>query len=103
MKKTFLEICNDEGITIPTTLLAAKRIQRFSPDYSVDFTLDKESIELLESQLPLKCNYTLLKKMAENIIVANREKYRKNDISRLELMRLPQYRYHNASFYYSII
>ena len=102
MKKTFLEICNDEGITIPTTPLAAKRIQRYSPDYSVDFILDQDSINLLESQFPLNCKYTLLKKVAENIIIANREKYRKNDISRLELMKLPHYRYHNTSFYYSI-
>jgi len=64
--------------------------------------LDKKSIELLESQLPFKCSYTLLKKMAENIIIASREKYRKNDTPRLELMKRPYYGYRNDSFYYSI-
>ncbi|MGE7848178.1 hypothetical protein [Bacillus cereus] len=102
MKKTFAEICREEKINIPTTLVGAKRIQRFLPTRSVDFELDKISIVLLETNLPFKCTYTLLKKIAENLIISNREKHRRTDITRLNLMQLPYYHYKDDSFYYSV-
>ena len=44
-----------------------------------------------------------LKKMAENIIIAHREKHRRTDISRLSLVERPTYRgYRPGSFYYSV-
>lgn len=103
MTKTFEEIIQDEKITIQITLEVAKRLQRYLPSRSVDFDFDEDSIELLKEKLPFEnCSYTLLKKISENIIIAHREKHRRTDISRLELMKLPYYRYHDDSFYYSV-
>ena len=100
--KTFDEIVKEEKIIIPTSLYGARRVQRFSPSRSVDFDLDENSIKLLEAFFPLKCTYTLLKKIAENIIIASREKHRITDMSRLRLMQLTTYHgYRNSSFYYS--
>jgi hypothetical protein len=102
MKKTFKEIVKEEKIVIPTSLEVAKRLQRFSPSRSVDFDLDKESLDLLKDIFPLRCTFTLTKKVAENILIASREKHRKTDITRLSLMQLPTYHgYRNDSFYYS--
>ena len=103
-KKTFIQLMKEEGFTIPTSLVGAKRVQRYSTCISVDFELDKSSIELLEAAFPLKkCRYTLLKKIAENIIILNREKYEGTNETRLNLMQLPVYRgYRDSSFNYSI-
>jgi hypothetical protein len=98
--KTFVEIYQEERFKIPTTVRVAKRIQQFSSNLSVPFELDRNSIALLEANLPFKCNYTLLKKMAENIIISSREKHRKTDKSRLDLMEREFYHYRNSSFYY---
>ena len=102
--KTFLEICLTEGIIISNTEIFAKRLQRYYPRQSVNFLFDEASIELLKNELAFKnMNLTFIKKMAENIIIAHREKYRKNNATRLSLMDLEDYPgYRDTSFYYSI-
>lgn len=102
MRKTIFEIFEDEKIVIPYTKIWAKRVQRYKSSLSIDFELDEKSTEFLQAQLPFKCTSPLLKKIAENIVILNRQKHRKTDISRLELMQLPKYRFHNDSFYYSV-
>lgn len=102
MSKTFEEIYQDEKIKIPFSYNGAKRVQRFKTTKSIDFELDESSIDLIKANYPLKCTFPTLKKVAENLIILNREKHRKTDISRLDLMQLPTYHgYKNESFYYS--
>ncbi|WP_010170769.1 hypothetical protein [Bacillus coahuilensis] len=103
MEETFAKIVKEEQIKIPTTIQLAKRVQHFSSQRSVDFIFDEESNNLLEREFPLNCRYNLKKKIAENIIILHREKYRKNDKTRLELMEVSNHgRYRNDSFYYTI-
>lgn len=101
--KSFAEIVRQEDIKIPTTIQVAKRVQRFSSQRSVEFLFDEQSNNLIEREFPLNCRFTTAKKIAENLIELNREKYRKNDKTRLELMENSNYRgYKNESFYYTI-
>ncbi|MFS1058783.1 hypothetical protein ACFC9I_06130 [Enterococcus casseliflavus] len=99
---TFLEICKREGIDIPRDLRTNKRLQRFTTNYSVTFILDEASNALLDATLPFDTiQYNLKKKLAENIIIAHREKHRKTDESRLTLMEKEIYGgYRKESFYY---
>lgn len=103
MKKTFAEISKEENIIIPRTSLYAGRVQRYNSSLSVDFDLDEDSITLLESELPFSRIYeTTLKKIAENLIILNRQYHRKTDEKRLDLMSQPIYHgYRDGSFYYS--
>jgi len=100
--KSFEEIVKQEKIKIPTTIKVAKRVQRFSSQRSVDFIFDEQSLKLIEVEFPLDCRYVTAKKIAENLVVLNREKHRKNDRSRLDLMEGNYRGYRDKSFYYSI-
>lgn len=102
--KTFLEICEEENIIIPTDLLTARRLQRvcLNPNFSIDFVLNLKSEKLLRESIPLEnMNRVFVKKMAENIIITHRLKHRRTDITKLELMSKKSYHYRNSSFYYS--
>ena len=101
--KTVKEIIKEERITIPTSLAVARRLQRWNISRSVEFDFDEKSMELLVSVLPFEnATYDFLKRFAEKLIVAHREKHRKTDISRLNLMERGVYRsYRSESFYYS--
>lgn len=101
--KTFIELCKEEGIDIPRDIRTAKRLQRFYTGYSIAFVLDEASLLLLQATLPFeKCQYTFLKRMAENILIAHRQRHRKTEESRLDLMKKEDYHgYCNESFYYS--
>lgn len=101
--KTFEEIYKNENIKIPSTHQGAKRVQRFKTTKSIEFELDESSIALIKASYPFECYFPTLKKVAENLIILNREKHRKTNISHLDLMQLPNYHeYRNESFYYSI-
>lgn len=104
MLKNFKQIVVNEGMLLPDTIKSFKRVQRYKSNYSFDFELDKESREFLSEKLPLKCSEPLFKKIAENIIILNREKHRKTDIGRMELMKYEKYHgYQDNSFYISQI
>jgi hypothetical protein len=98
--KTFIEIIRKEKIALPTDIRTTRRVQRYSTSRSVNFVLDEASLELLNATLPLKYQYTCLKKVAENIIILHREKYRWTDVSHLELKKKDSCRYQQKSFYY---
>lgn len=103
--KTFKEIYLAETMEMPNTY-GISRVQRFNPSESVKFDLDDDSKIFLISNLPLtnKIYEPTLKKLAENIIILNRQKHRKTDISRIHLMNKSQYGgYRNISFYTSAI
>lgn len=103
MKKTFEQILKEEKITIPRTSFYAERVKRYNSTLSEDFELDEESITILKRELPFDkiCKPTL-KKMAENLILLNRQYHRKTDENRLELMLQPSYHgYRDSSFYYT--
>ena len=103
--KTFKEIFIQEAMTMPNAFGIA-RVQRSNLNESVSFTLDEESRVFLKANLPLtgKVYEPTLKKIAENILILNREKHRKTDISRLTLMNNQHYRsYRDSSFYTSTL
>lgn len=102
MIKTFKEILEEEKIVMPRTKMAAKRLQRFSPNRSVDFDVDEDSVELFTNEFPLTCNFVTTKKIMENIIICHREKHFRLQKTRLQLMNEENYHYRNQSFYYSI-
>ncbi|MDK4450051.1 hypothetical protein [Enterococcus casseliflavus] len=100
--KTFIELIKEEEIDIPRDIKTAKRLQRFYTGCSIAFVLDEASLLLLQATLPFeKCQYTFLKRMAENILIAHRQRHRKTDESRLDLMKKDYHGYHDDSFYYS--
>lgn len=104
--KTFKEIYLTEVMEMPN-ISGISRVQRFNSDESVEFEFDNESRVFLRANLPLtsKIYEPTLKKLAENIIILNRQKHRsKTDVSRIHLMNEYQYHgYRDASFYTSAI
>ncbi|MEB7952251.1 hypothetical protein IGK25_002477 [Enterococcus sp. DIV1614a] len=100
----FKEIFINEGMEMPTAFGIA-RVQRTALNESVEFELDDESRVFLKANLPLtvKIYEPTLKKIAENIIILNRQKHRKTDVPRIHLMNEPNYgSYRDSSFYKSI-
>lgn len=78
----------------------------FNSDKSVNFTLDDESRDFLKENLPIEgvIYEPTLKKLAENIIILNRQKHRISDEFRISLMNKEIYQgYRETSFYTSII
>lgn len=103
--KSFKEIFVDEAMTMPSAFGIA-RVQRSNLDESVSFVLDEASRAYLKANLPLtgKVYEPTLKKIAENIIILNRKKHRKTDVSKLTLMNKQHYRgYPDSSFYTSTL
>ncbi|CYU15056.1 TPA: hypothetical protein U0563_000889 [Streptococcus suis] len=103
--KTFKDIFLSEGMEMPN-INGIKRVQSFNSDESVNFTLDDESRDFLKKNLPIASVIyePTLKKLAENIIILNRQKHRMSDESRISLMNKEIYQgYREASFYTSII
>ncbi|MDS4841456.1 hypothetical protein RQ087_10925 [Streptococcus pneumoniae] len=101
--KTFKELVDIEGMVFPNSY-GVKRVQRFNPEESVNFLLDKASRELLKRKLPFdKINEPTLKKFAENIIILNRQKHRVSDRTRMVLMNEVNYSYSGESFYTTIV
>lgn len=103
--KTFKDIFLSEGMEMPN-INGIKRVQSFNSDESVNFTLDDESRDFLKKNLPIASVIyePTLKKLAENIIVLNRQKHRISDESRISLMNKEIYQgYRESSFYTSII
>lgn len=101
--KTFSSLCKEEGVALPRDIKTARRLQRFHTGYSIDFILDESSLRLLKDTLPFEnCQYTFLKKMAENILIAHRQRHRTTGETLLELMRKEDYNgYNKESFYYA--
>ena len=89
--KKFKEIFTDENMEMPNKY-GIIRVQRINLDSSVEFEFDDESKEFLRNELaklPHKAETIYeptLKKFAENIILLNRQKHRKDDRSRISLM-----------------
>ena len=104
--KTFKDIFLSEGMEMPN-INGIKRVQGFNSDNSVSFILDNDSREFLKKNLPLTgviIYEPTLKKLAENIIILNRQKHRISDESRISLMNKEIYQgYRETSFYTSII
>ncbi len=103
--KTFKEIFLNEGMEMPN-INGIKRVQGFNSDNSVPFILDNDSREFLKKKLPLTgvIYEPTLKKLAENIIILNRQKHRISDEFRISLMNKEIYQgYRETSFYTSII
>ena len=101
--KTFKEIFDNEEMSMPNDY-GKKRVQRFNPEESVSFVLDAESREFLKRELQFDVIYEpTLKKIAENIIILNRQKHRRSDKTRMELMNEPKYSYNSESFYTTIV
>lgn len=104
--KHLKKICIDENMKMPN-INGIKRVQSFNSDVSVNFLLDDESRDFLKENLPLTgvvIYEPTLKKLAENIIILNRQKHRMSDESRISLMNKEIYQgYRETSFYTSII
>ncbi|HEL1740907.1 TPA: hypothetical protein ACGPAW_001871 [Streptococcus suis] len=103
--KTFKDIFLSEGMEMPN-INGIKRVQGFNSDDSVPFILDNDSREFLKKNLPLAgvIYEPTLKKLAENIIILNRQKHRVSDESRISLMNKEIYQgYRETSFYTSVI
>lgn len=103
--KTFKEIFITEGMIMPTAVGIA-RVQRSNLNESVAFELDDESKAFLRASLPLtdQVYEPTLKKIAENILLLNRQKHLKTDVPRIRLMNEQNYRsYRDSSFYISTI
>lgn len=102
--KSFKEIFIAEEMVMPN-IFGISRVQRSNLNESVGFDLDDESRVFLKANLPLTgiVYEPTLKKIAENIISLNRQKYRKTDKPRICLMNEPNYgSYRDSSFYMSI-
>ncbi|HFR3436972.1 TPA: hypothetical protein ACHU8G_002100, partial [Streptococcus suis] len=94
-----------EGMEMPN-INGIKRVQGFNSDNSVPFILDNDSREFLKKNLPIEgvIYEPTMKKLAENIIILNRQKHRISDESRISLMNKEIYQgYRETSFYTSII
>ncbi|HEM5118597.1 TPA: hypothetical protein U1256_000551 [Streptococcus suis] len=103
--KTFKDIFLSEGMEMPN-INGIKRVQGFNSDNSVPFILDNDSREFLKKNLPIEgvIYEPTMKKLAENIIILNRQKHRISDESRVSLMNKEIYQgYRETSFYTSII
>ncbi|HFR3255582.1 TPA: hypothetical protein ACHU6D_001749 [Streptococcus suis] len=103
--KKFKNIFLNEGMKMPNNN-GIKRVQSFNSDVSVNFLLDDESRDFLKEKLPIEgvIYEPTLKKLAENILILNRQKHRISDKSRISLMNKEIYQgYREASFYTSII
>lgn len=103
--KTFKKIFIKEGMTMPNAFGIA-RVQRSNLSESVRFDLDDESRVFLKANLPLtgKVYEPTMKKIAENILILNRQKHRKTDVPRITLMNGQHYgSYRDSSFYTSTI
>ncbi|MGT2828909.1 hypothetical protein [Streptococcus hillyeri] len=103
--KTFKEIFLNEGMEMPN-INGIKRVQGFNSDNSVPFILDNDSREFLKKNLPFSgvIYEATLKKLAENIIILNRQKHRISDDSRIRIMNRVVYQgYRETSFYTSVI
>ncbi|MCL6222076.1 hypothetical protein ML603_09625 [Streptococcus dysgalactiae subsp. equisimilis] len=102
--KTFKEIFLNEGMEM-SNINGIKRVQSFNSDVSVNFLLDDESRDFLKENLPIEgvIYEPTLKKLAENIIILNRQKHRISDKSRISLMNKEIYQSRETSFYTSII
>lgn len=103
--KSFKEIFVDEAMIMPNAF-GISRVQRSNLDESVSFVLDEDSRVFLRNKLPLagKVYEPTLKKIAENVIILNRKKHRKTDVSKLTLMNKQHYRgYPDSSFYTSTL
>ena len=104
--KTFKDIFLSEGMEMPN-INGIKRVQGFNSDNSVPFILDNDSREFLKKNLPIiegVIYEPTMKKLAENIIILNRQKHRISDESRISLMNKEIYQgYRETSFYTSII
>ena len=102
--KTFKDIFLSEGMEMPN-INGIKRVQGFNSDNSVPFILDNDSREFLKKNLPIEgvIYEPTLKKLAENIIILNRQKHRMSDKSRISLMNKEIYQgYRETSFYTSV-
>lgn len=84
--KSFKAISIEEDMKIPQLESEARHVQRYTPNRSIEFDFDSKSAEYLQSRFPLKCNFTTLKKVAENLILLNRLYYRKTDVPRIDLL-----------------
>ncbi|HFR3790124.1 TPA: hypothetical protein ACHVHN_000313 [Streptococcus suis] len=103
--RTFKDIFLSEGMEMPN-INGIKRVQGFNSDNSVPFILDNDSREFLKKNLPIEgvIYEPTMKKLAENIIILNRQKHRISDESRISLMNKEIYQgYRETSFYTSII
>ncbi|HEL1840283.1 TPA: hypothetical protein U1096_001261 [Streptococcus suis] len=103
--KTFKDIFLSEGMEMPN-INGIKRVQGFNSDNSVPFILDNDSREFLKKNSPIEgvIYEPTMKKLAENIIILNRQKHRISDESRISLMNKEIYQgYRETSFYTSII
>ena len=103
--KTFKDIFLSEGMEMPN-INGIKRVLGFNSDNSVSFILDNDSREFLKKNLPIEgvIYEPTMKKLAENIIILNRQKHRISDESRISLMNKEIYQgYRETSFYTSII
>lgn len=101
---TFKEIFIKEDMTMPNAFGIA-RVQRANLNESVSFDLDEESRIFLKNNLPLtgKIYEPTMKKLAENILILNRQRHNKTGLSRLTLMNNQHYNYRNSSFYTSTL
>lgn len=102
--KTFKDIFLSEGMEMPN-INGIKRVQGFNSDNSVPFILDNDSREFLKKNLPIEgvIYEPTMKKLAENIIILNRQKHRMSDESRISLMNKEIYQgYRETSFYTSV-
>lgn len=103
--KTFKEIFIAERMVMPN-VFGVFRVQRSNLNESVKFELDEESRVFLKANLPLsgRVNEPTIKKIAENILILNRQKYCNNDVPRICLMNEKIYKgYRDSSFYTSTI
>lgn len=108
MVMTFKQIFTNEGMQMPNKY-GFRRVQSFNSDKSIAFEFDDKSRDFLRNYLEDKLNIMgkiyepTLKKIAENIIILNRQKHVKTHVSRIRLMNEPNYdNYRNSSFCKSI-
>ncbi|ATF26258.1 hypothetical protein [Brochothrix thermosphacta] len=99
---TFLNIYTAESMILPNNYGLA-RVQRCNHPLSVSFELDEDSIEFLKNNLKIDGSIYMptLKKIAENIIILNREIHFSNGEARISLMNLANYNYLPTSFNYT--
>lgn len=99
---TFLNIYTSESMVLPNNYGLA-RVQRCNHPLSITFELDEDSIQFLIENLKIDGTIYMptLKKIAENIIILNREIHFNNGYSRISLMNLPNYSYLPTSFNYT--
>ncbi|UTB75428.1 hypothetical protein A4W74_01340 [Latilactobacillus curvatus] len=101
--KSFKDIFTDENMIMPNNF-GVNRVQNFNPDRSVSFNLDNASRNFLRINLPfIRIYEPTLKKIAENIIILNRQKHRISNESRILLMNKETYSDNPDSFFYESI